>query len=377
MKHALRCSKSEEDWLRRECKDAQEAKADNERTISNLEGKLQLVDEERKEMQRIINERNKVLQKQGERIEQMQRRRAGLEQSVSSLTSALQALAGEQQKRLGLGEVVNSSELGGLRGLSSTVNIGEIVSGATSNSVSTMRGADAHHRRMCHQQQQQQHLGISMSSPALDGIPPGRSYAYESTLPYRGAHQHHTHQQVQQNSRQHTQQQEQQQQAQSYGHCPPSKIENVVGFGQMFPDIENSKDRSIVESNGGNGSKRSSGDISSSNTSTGTSTGINEKGNYKVKIGDKENEATKGKGRRHTYKSPYQQPLQDIFTNSIRRANKALAARGVKTSTSSSFSAKRRDGRDDTSLPKVKSLKAGRRVASAGPVLVSPNPGNL
>ena len=103
LKHALRCSKSEENWLRRECKDAKEAKAESERSISKLEGQLRLSEEERKQMQKILNDRNKLLQKQGETVDQMQRRRVGLEQSVSSLTSALQALAGEQQKRLGLG----------------------------------------------------------------------------------------------------------------------------------------------------------------------------------------------------------------------------------------------------------------------------------
>ena len=96
--------------------------------------------------------------------------------------------------------------------------------------------------------------------------------------------------------------------------------------------------------------------------------------NIRSKSSNKENDAPKAKNRRKTYKSPYQQPLEDIFNNSIRRANEALAARGAKTS---SVSAKRRDGRDDTLLPKVKSGKGGRRVASAGPVLVSPGPRNL
>ena len=197
LKHALRCSKSEEDWLRRECKDAKEAKAESERSISKLDGQLRLVEEERKQMQKILSERNKLLQNQGERIDQMQRRRVGLEQSVSSLTSALQALAGEQQKRLGLGVV------GGVGSNSVSVTgigaAGELAAAAAANAAAAVHGggADVLRHRVAHLQQQQQQqqlshqLGMSLSSPALEiSVNAPRSYAYgEPGMAFRSLHQ--------------------------------------------------------------------------------------------------------------------------------------------------------------------------------------------
>ena len=147
-----------------------------------------------------------------------------------------------------------------------------------------------------------------------------------------------------------------------YGqYAPAMAFEKVGGFGQMFPEIESRKNAmsNVARAKSSGSSSGSSGGGSSSSRSSSSSNKEN-------------NAASKAKGRRKTYKSPYQQPLEDIYTNSIRRANEALAARGAKAS---SVSAKRRDGRDDASLlPKVKGGKGGRRIASAGPVLVSPGP---
>lgn len=134
LRHALRCSQSEEAWLKRENQSLKDDIQSVNTTVSKMEIERRELMDGRAMMQQMLNERNKIVQQQSERMDQMQRRRVGLEQSVKSLTLALQALAGEQQKQLGIPPATNTHGIsGGAIQTSNTMGIPASNTSITSN----------------------------------------------------------------------------------------------------------------------------------------------------------------------------------------------------------------------------------------------------